>query len=114
MQTYYYVLASQSFLIEEEKTEGAHPSLNGKKMILVGQATCLEAPEMAEVKMPPAICCCYFPQFITWLKLRLGYVVQGNWLLPISPTLSYHAVVGQDVLINAPGNHHFQSHYLRP
>jgi len=46
MQTYYYVLASQSFLIEEEPLEEfwertRHYHEREKKLILVGQATCL-------------------------------------------------------------------------
>jgi len=45
MQTYYYVL-SQSFLIEEEPLEEVLRErtvtiTNGKKLILVGQTTCL-------------------------------------------------------------------------
>jgi len=40
----------------------------------------LEAPEMAGLKLNAPICCCYFHQseFITWLKLRLEYVITGN------------------------------------
>ena len=94
MQTYYYVLASQRFLMEEEPIEEVlkertrHYHENEKQIDfwLVEQPAFLEAPEMAEVvakcPKPAAAIISTNPQFITWLKLRLEYVITGQFHAP--------------------------------
>lgn len=94
MQTYYYVLASQRFLVQEEPLEEVlkertrHYHENEKQIDfwLVQQPAFLEAPEMAEVKAkcpnPAAAIISTNPQFITWLKLRLEYVITGEFYAP--------------------------------
>ena len=94
MQTYYYVLASQKFLLEEEPfdevlQERVRNYQEQKKEIdfwLVKQPAFLEAPEFAEVKakcpQPSAAVISTNPQFITWLKLRLEYVLTGEFQAP--------------------------------
>lgn len=94
MTTYYYVLASQHFLLQEEPIEEV---LRERKrdyqekereidFWLVKQPAFLEAPEMAEVKAqcPPknAAIISTNAQFITWLKLRLEYVLTGEFQAP--------------------------------
>ena len=94
MQTYYYVLASQRFLMEEEPLEEVlkertrHYQEQEKEIDfwLVPQPAFLEAPEMAEVKakcpQPAAAIISTHPQIITWLKLRLEYVITGEFQAP--------------------------------
>ncbi|MCC5640141.1 DUF2488 family protein [Nostoc sp. CHAB 5844] len=94
MQTYYYVLASQRFLVQEEPLEEVlkertrHYHENEKQIDfwLVQQPAFLEAPEMAEVQAkcpkPAAAIISTNPQFITWLKLRLEYVITGEFHAP--------------------------------
>jgi hypothetical protein len=94
MQTYHYVLASQQFLLEEEPTEEVlkertrHYHEQGQEIDfwLVHQPTFLEAPEMAALKVkcpqPAAAIVSTNPQFITWLKLRLEYVITGEFQAP--------------------------------
>jgi hypothetical protein len=94
MKTYYYVLASQRFLIEEEPIEEVlHERTRDyrekEKEIdfwLVKQPAFLEAPEMLEIKnqcpQPSAAIISTNPQFITWLKLRLEYVLTGQFQAP--------------------------------
>lgn len=94
MQTYYYVLASQHFLLEEEPLEEVlkertrHYNEQEKEIDfwLVKQPVFLEAPEMAEVKaqcpQPSAAIISTNPEFITWLKLRLEYVITGKFSAP--------------------------------
>ena len=98
MQTYYYLLASQKFLIEEEPLEEVFNERhryyrdNQKEVDfwLVKQPVFLEAPEMAEVKKScPQPCVAVIStnqQFITWMKLRLEYVLMGAFTGP-SPTI---------------------------
>jgi hypothetical protein len=86
MQTYYYVLASQRFLTEEEpldevlkeRTRNYHEQEKEIDFWLVKQPAFLEAPQMAKVKQecpqPAAAVVSTNPQFITWLKLRLEFV----------------------------------------
>jgi hypothetical protein len=99
MQTYYYVLASQNFLINEEpieevlkeRTRHYHEQEKEIDFWLVKQPAFLEAPEMAEIKakcpQPAAAIISTNQQFITWLKLRLEYVITGEFSAP-SPTIS--------------------------
>ena len=94
MQTYYYVLASQKFLLEEEPfeevlQERVRNYQEQKKEIdfwLVKQPAFLEAPEFAEIKakcpQPAVAVISTNSQFITWLKLRLEYVIKGEFQAP--------------------------------
>lgn len=98
MQTYYYVLASQRFLLEEEpldevfkeRTRNYNEQEKEIDFWLVKQPAFLEAPIMAEVKakcpQPSAAVISTDPVFITWLKLRLEYVLTGEFPAP-SPTI---------------------------
>jgi Protein of unknown function (DUF2488) len=99
MQTYHYLLASQKFLLEEEPLHEVFDERhryyreNQKEVDfwLVKQPAFLEAPEMAEVKRScPQPCVAVIstnPQFITWMKLRLEYVLMGSFLAP-SPVIT--------------------------
>lgn len=99
MQTYYYVLASQRFLIEEEPLEEVLRERTrdykekGKEMDfwLVKNPGFLEAPEMAEIKakcpQPAVAIISTNSDFIIWLKLRLEYVIKGEFQAP-SETIS--------------------------
>ncbi|WP_414541341.1 MgPME-cyclase complex family protein [Nostoc sp. CCY0012] len=99
MQTYYYVLASQQFLIQEEPTDEVlkertryyHEQEKEIDFWLVKQPAFLEAPEMADIRAncpkPAAAIISTNSQFITWLKLRLEYVVTGEFQAP-SETIS--------------------------
>ncbi|MCT7971489.1 MgPME-cyclase complex family protein [Laspinema olomoucense] len=94
MQTYHYVLASQKFLLEEEPFEEVlkerkrhyHETEKEIDFWQVKQPAFLEAPEMAEVKakcpQPSVAVISTNPQFITWLKLRLEYVLTGQFQAP--------------------------------
>lgn len=94
MQTYYYVLASQRFLVEEEpldevlreRTRNYHEQEKEIDFWLVTQPAFLEAPEMAKIKaecpQPAAAVVSTNSQFITWLKLRLEYVITGQFQAP--------------------------------
>uniref|UniRef100_B8HNH2 DUF2488 family protein n=1 Tax=Cyanothece sp. (strain PCC 7425 / ATCC 29141) TaxID=395961 RepID=B8HNH2_CYAP4 len=94
MQTYYYVLASQKFLIEEEPLDEVlrerHRNYQeqGKEIDfwLVIRPAFLEAPEFQSIKakcpQPAAAIVSTNPQFIHWLKLRLEYVVTGEFSAP--------------------------------
>jgi hypothetical protein len=94
MQTYYYVLASQRFLIEEEpleevlreRTRNYHEQEKEIDFWLVNQPAFLEAPQMAQLKkecpQPAAAIISTNAQFITWLKLRLEFVKVGEFQAP--------------------------------
>ena len=94
MQTYHYVLASQRFLFEEEPfdeviKERTRYYREQEKEIdfwVVKQPAFLEAPELAAVKakVPESTVAVIStnPQFITWLKLRLEYVLTGEFQAP--------------------------------
>lgn len=98
MTTYYYVLASQKFLLEEEpleevlreRTRDYHEKEKQIDFWLVKTPAFLEAPEMAENKnkcpKPSVAIISTNAQFITWLKLRLEYVITGKFEAP-SPTI---------------------------
>jgi hypothetical protein len=91
MTTYYYVLASQKFLIDEEpiaevikeRTRNYRENEKEIDFWLIRQPAFLEAPELASVKaecpQPAAAIVSTNPQFITWLKLRLEYVITGQF-----------------------------------
>ncbi|MGK7888973.1 MAG: MgPME-cyclase complex family protein [Leptolyngbyaceae cyanobacterium] len=94
MATYYYVLASKKFLMEEEPLdevfrERQRHYLEVEKEIdfwLVEQPAFLEAPELAEAKkacpQPAAAIVSTDPTFINWLKLRLEFVLTGEFEAP--------------------------------
>lgn len=94
MQTYYYLVASQRFLTEEEPIEEVLKERTRyyqeqEKEIdfwLIKQPAFLEAPELAAVKakcpQPAAAILSTNSQFITWLKLRLEFVVTGEFQAP--------------------------------
>ena len=94
MQTYYFVLASEKFLLNDEIIEEPlrertrHYGEQGKEIDfwLVRQPAFLDAPEMASFKaqcpQPAAAVISTNPQFITWLKLRLEYVATGEFQAP--------------------------------
>jgi hypothetical protein len=94
MQTYYYVLASKRFLLEEEPTHEVikeriryyHEQEKQIDFWLVEQPAFLEAPQFAQIKakcpQPAVAIISTNPQFITWLKLRLEYVITGEFHAP--------------------------------
>lgn len=94
MTTYYYVAASQKFLLEEEPFEEVIEERirNYKErnqeidFWFIKQPAFLEAPEMAEQKkaipQPSAAVVTTNKQLATWLKLRLEYVLSGEFEAP--------------------------------
>ena len=94
MATYYYIAASQRFLLEEEpldevlKERYRHYQSQEKEVDfwLVKEPDFLNAPEMADFKskcpQPAAAVVSTNKQFITWLKLRLEYVLVGEFQAP--------------------------------
>ena len=94
MQTYYYVLASQHYLLEEEPIgevfkERTRYYQDQQKEIdfwLVQQPAFLEAPELAATKakcpQPAVAIVSTNASFITWLKLRLEHVAVGEFQAP--------------------------------
>ena len=94
MQTYYYLLASQRFLLEEEpleevlkeRTRNYHEQEKEIDFWLVKQPAFLEAPEMAQIKQecpqPAVAIISTNPQIVTWLKLRLEFVITGEFKAP--------------------------------
>ncbi|MBD1924268.1 DUF2488 family protein [Microcoleus sp. FACHB-831] len=98
MKTYYYILASQRFLLEEEPLEEVlkerrrnyHEQEKEIDFWLVKQPAFLEAPEMAEIKakcpQPAAAVISTNSQFITFLKLRVEFATTGEFQAP-SPTI---------------------------
>jgi hypothetical protein len=94
MNTYYYVLASQKYMLEDEPTEEVlkertrhyHEQEKAIDFWLIHQPAFLEAPEMASLKatcpQPAVAIVSTNAQFITWLKLRLEYVATGDFQAP--------------------------------
>ncbi|MBD2091921.1 DUF2488 family protein [Microcoleus sp. FACHB-1515] len=94
MQTYHFVLASAKFLIEDESIEEVlkerrrnYQEQNKEiDFWLVRQPAFLDAPEFAKIKpkvpQPAAAIVSTNAQFITWLKLRLEFVVVGEFSAP--------------------------------
>ncbi|MFW6264300.1 MAG: MgPME-cyclase complex family protein [Cyanobacteriota bacterium] len=94
MTTYHFVVASQKFLLEEEpfeevlreRTRNYQENNQEIDFWLVKQPAFLEAPELAEIKakapQPSVAVVSTNPQFITWLKLRLEYVLTGEFQAP--------------------------------
>ncbi|MGB3765249.1 MAG: MgPME-cyclase complex family protein [Phormidesmis sp.] len=108
MTTYYYVAASQRFLLEEEPLDEVlqerhrHYQSQEKEIDfwLIRQPAFLEAPELSATKakcpQPAATVVSTDKTFITWLKLRLQYVATGSFEAPSStipdPLASLEAV----------------------
>ena len=94
MTTYHFIAASESFLTVEEPLDEVlrerqrNYAETGKEIDfwLVKQPMFLDAPEMADVKAkvpkPAAAVVSTDPKFITFLKLRLEYVVAGQFESP--------------------------------
>jgi hypothetical protein len=94
MTTYYYVAASQKFLLEEEPFEEVieerirnYQERNQEiDFWFIKQPAFLEAPAMAalkkEIPQPSAAVVTTNKQLATWLKLRLEYVLTGEFEAP--------------------------------
>jgi hypothetical protein len=94
MTTYYYVAASQKFLLEEEPFEEVieerirnYQERNQEiDFWLIKQPAFLEAVEMVDLKrkipQPSAAVVTTNKQLATWLKLRLEYVLSGEFEAP--------------------------------
>jgi len=94
MQTYYYVLASQRFLTQEEpideilkeRTRHYHEQEKAIDFWLVNAPAFLDAPALTAIKakcpQPASAIISTNPQFITWLKLRLEFVITGEFQAP--------------------------------
>ena len=94
MTQYHFVAASERFLTEEEPLEEVlrerrrNYSENGKEIDfwLVRQPAFLSTPQLAElnqrIPQPAAAVVSSDPSFITFLKLRLEYVVTGQFEAP--------------------------------
>lgn len=96
MTTYYFLVASEKFLLQDEPTEEPlrertrYYQEQGKEIDfwLVKQPAFLESPEMADYKakcpQPSAAIISTDKQFIVWLKLRLEFVLTGEFQAPSS------------------------------
>nr|YP_009312804.1 Hypothetical protein ycf54 [Helminthora furcellata]SCW21058.1 Hypothetical protein ycf54 [Helminthora furcellata]SCW23918.1 Hypothetical protein ycf54 [Helminthora furcellata] len=94
MNTYYFAIASQDFLLHEEPLEEVlRERINHYKSIekiidfwLVNNPSFIHAPEMKHVKKqlvkPSVAILSYNPQFIEWIKLRFGFVLTGTFKSP--------------------------------
>ncbi len=94
MQTYYYAVGSEKFLLEEEPIEEVlkerrryyQEQEQDLDFWLVKNPAFLEAPELVSVKeqCPPSVVALVSTNksFITWLKLRLEYVATGDFQAP--------------------------------
>jgi hypothetical protein len=94
MQTYYYLAASQKFLCEDEPLDEVfrerHRNYQEQEKAidfwLVKQPAFLNAPELAAAKakcpQPAAAIVSTDRTFITWLKLRLEFVLTGEFQAP--------------------------------
>lgn len=94
MNTYYYLVASQKFLLEEEPLEEVlrerrrHYQEQEKEIDfwLIKQPAFLESDELSDVKgrcpQPAAAVVSTDKTLITWLKLRLEYVITGEFKAP--------------------------------
>ncbi|WOD39510.1 MgPME-cyclase complex family protein [Nodosilinea sp. E11] len=94
MTTYYYAIASQKFLLEEEPLEEVlkerrrhyQEQEQSVNFWLVKSPAFLDAPEMASVKascpQPAVALVSTSKQFIVWVKLRFEYVGTGEFEAP--------------------------------
>jgi hypothetical protein len=95
MTTYYYLVASEKFLTSD--SENLHEILDEKVRFyseknkeidfwFIKQPAFLEAPEFKEIKakcpQPAAAVISLDRQWITFLKLRLEYVITGEFNAP--------------------------------
>ncbi len=93
-QTYYFVIASQKFLCEQEplaeslreREKNYRERGKVKDFWFVKSPAFLDAPSMAQFKercpQPCAAVISTDPQFIRWLKLRLEFVLTGEFIAP--------------------------------
>lgn len=98
MTTYYYAVASQKFLLEEEPLEEVlkerqryyQEQEQQVDFWLVKSPAFLESPDLASVKascpQPAVALVSTSKQFITWVKLRFEYVGIGEFEAP-SPAI---------------------------
>jgi hypothetical protein len=96
MTTYHFVAASERFLTEEEPLEEVlkerrrHYGEEGKEIDfwLVRRPAFLQAPEMAnlakQIPQPSAAVVSTDSTFITFMKLRLEFVLEGQFEAPTS------------------------------
>lgn len=94
MTTYHFVAASERFLTEEEPLEEVlkerrrHYAEEGREIDfwLVRRPAFLDSPELSEVKKevpePSAAVVSTDATFITFMKLRLEYVLEGRFEAP--------------------------------
>lgn len=94
MTTYYFVAASQRFLLEEEPFDEVLQERYRRYKAeerevdfwLIKQPAFLEASELADIKakcpQPSAAVVSTDKTFVTWLKLRLEYVAVGEFEAP--------------------------------
>jgi len=99
MTTYYYAIASEKFLLEEEPFEEVlrerqryyHEQEKPLDFWLIKQPAFLAAPEFADLRarcpQPAAAVVSTNQTFITWLKLRLDHVATGEFEAP-SPSIA--------------------------
>ncbi|MEL6938069.1 MAG: MgPME-cyclase complex family protein [Cyanobacteria bacterium J06598_1] len=108
MTTYYYVAASQRFLLEEEPLDEVLQERYRRykseerevDFWVVKQPAFLDAPELATVKakcpQPSVAIISTDKTFVTWLKLRFEYVAIGEFESPTAtipdPLASLEAV----------------------
>ena len=95
MTTYYFSIASKKFLVDEEPFDEVieerirhyHEREKEIDFWFVIEPAFLEAPEMADVKakvpQPAAAIISTNKTFITWTKLRLEYVLAGEFEAPL-------------------------------
>lgn len=94
MQTYYYAVGSEKFLLVEEPLEEVlkerrryyQEQEQDVDFWVVKQPAFLAAPELSAVKancpQPAVALVSTNKSFITWLKLRLEYVATGEFQAP--------------------------------
>lgn len=95
MTTYYYLVASEKFLtsdnenlheVLEEKERNYKEKNKEKDFWFIKQPAFLDAPEFKEIKakcpQPAAAILSLNEQWITFLKLRLEYVITGKFDAP--------------------------------
>ncbi|AFZ54222.1 MgPME-cyclase complex family protein [Cyanobacterium aponinum UTEX 3222] len=95
MTTYYYLVASEKFLtsdnenlheVLEEKERDYKEKNKEKDFWFIKQPAFLDAPEFKEIKakcpQPAAAILSLNEQWITFLKLRLEYVITGKFDAP--------------------------------
>lgn len=91
---YYYLAASYKFLREEEaldevfneRIRNYHEQEKEIDFWFIDKPAFLEAPELADIKaqisQPASAIISTNKQFITWLKLRLEFVITGEFTAP--------------------------------